>query len=101
MVIAFAVEILCHLARLYMLVRSIEFPMLQFLKDVTVRVYFVTALAFILPLIVYEEIELMVLRFILVCITLMFGYYLGFGEADRVKIKTKIVSIIKNKFHKK
>ena len=80
MVIAFAVEILCHLARLYMLVRSIEFPMLQFLKDVTVRVYFVTALAFILPLIVYEEIELMVLRFILVCITsvastLMFGYY--------------------------
>ena len=70
------------------------------------RVYFVTALAFILPLIVYEEIELMVLRFILVCITsvastLMFGYYLGFGEADRVKIKTKIVSIIKNKFHKK
>lgn len=106
MVIAFAVEFLCHLARLYMLVRSIEFPMLQFLKDVTVRVYFVTALVFILPLIVYEEIELMVLRFILVCITsvastLMFGYYLGFGEADRVKIKTKIVSIIKNKFHKK
>ena len=48
----------------------------------------------------------MVLRFILVCITsvastLMFGYYLGFGKADRVKIKTKIVSIIKNKFHKK
>ena len=50
MIIAFVIELVCHFARLYMLVRSIEFPMWRFVKDVTLRVFAITIVAMVLPI---------------------------------------------------
>ena len=103
MVITFAVEFVCHIARLYMLVRIMDFPMAKFLKSVTIRVYIVTILSVVLPVLAYSGIDLVVVRFFTVCIlsvlsTLIFGYYLGFNKHDREKLWEKVVGIIKKKF---
>ena len=68
MVIAFAVELVCHFARLYMLVRSIKFPMMAFIKDVTLRVIVITVLSLILPILAYQSIHITIVRFLVVCI---------------------------------
>lgn len=105
MVIAFAVEFVCHIARLYMLVRIMDFPMFKFLESVTIRVYVVTVLSAILPVLAYSEINVVVARFLAVCIlsvlsSLTLGYYLGFNKNDREKLRQKVVGIIKKKFKK-
>lgn len=106
MVIAFVIEFACHFARLYMLVRSINFPMIGFLKDVTLRVYVITALSLILPIAAHEEIDSTIVRLIVVCIfsfmsTIGLGYYLGFNKEDRTKLRLKVVNIVKTKILKR
>lgn len=105
MIIAFVVEFICHIVRLYMLARTINFPMWNFLKDVTMRVYLITILAVIVPLLVHKMIDVTVIRFFTVSIlsvaaTLFLGYYCGFNQNDREKIHDKILITIKNKIHK-
>lgn len=106
MVIAFIIESLCHLARLYMLVRSMRFPMWRFLHSVTARVCIVTFLSLVIPYFLHKEINVVIIRFFSVFIsaiisTVMFGYYLGFNKAERIKLKTKAIGVIINKFSKK
>ena len=102
MIVAFIVEIACHFARLCMLVRSIQFPMSRFLKDVTFRVYIITAMALVLTVFAYKSIGITLIRFLTVCVlsaisTLVLGYYLGFNSKDRLLIRTRIVNIVNNK----
>lgn len=102
MIIAFLIEFVCHFARLYMLVRSIQFPMFRFLKDVTLRVYVITALSMILPVLAYNVLNITILRFFTVCMlsvlsTIGLGYYIGFNKSDRLKLRTKVVNIINKK----
>ena len=105
MVIAFAVEFICHIARLYMLVRCINFPMKRYLYEVTARVYLITILAVILPVTAYSIINITIIRFFTVCIlsilsTVILGYFLGFNKHERKKIREKGVNIIRKKFKK-
>lgn len=106
MVIAFAVEFVCHFARLYMLVRSIKFPMMAFIKDVTLRVVVITVLSLILPILAYQSIHITIVRFLVVCIlsfisTIGLGYMLGFNKTDREHLRTKVVNIVRTKILKK
>lgn len=106
MIIAFLIEFACHFVRLYMLVRSIRFPMLRFLKDVTLRVCVITALSMIFPILAYNVISVTVLRFFTVCVlsvlsTIGLGYYIGFNKSDRLKLRTKVVNIINKKILKR
>lgn len=106
MIISFLIEFACHFARLYMLVRSIQFPMCRFLKEVTLRVYVITALSMILPVLAYNVIDITMLRFFTVCMfsvlsTIGLGYYIGFNKSDRLKLRTKVVNIINNKILKR
>lgn len=105
MVIAFAVEFVCHIARLYMLVRGIGFPMLKYLRNVTLMVFIITLLSLIFPLIAYSLIENEVIRFFSVCIisiisTVFFGFYIAFSKNERVKIFRKVSDVVKNRFNK-
>lgn len=106
MVIAFAVEFVCHFARLYMLVRSIKFPMMAFIKDVTLRVIVITVLSLILPILAYQSIHITIVRFLVVCIlsfisTIGLGYMLGFNKTDREDLRTKVVNTVRTKILKK
>lgn len=106
MVIAFAVEFVCHFARLYMLVRSIKFPMMAFIKNVTLRVIVITVLSLILPILAYQSIHITIVRFLVVCIlsfisTIGLGYMLGFNKTDREYLRTKVVNTVRTKILKK
>lgn len=106
MIIAFLVEFICHFARLYMLVRSIRFPMFDFLREVTLRVLVITVLSLVLPVLTYQLVGTVFLRFIMVCIlslmsSIVLGYYLGFNKADRNMLKSKVTIIVKSKILKR
>ena len=106
MIVVFIVEFFCHVARLYMLKRSIDFPMWRFLKEVTIRVWLIAFSALIVPVVAYVAINVVIVRFFVVCFlcvlsTLFFGYYLGFNKVDREKLRLKAMFIIKNKLFKR
>ena len=80
--------------------------MWRFVKDVTLRVFAITIVAMVLPILAYRSIDITILRFIIVCLlsmvsTIGFGYYLGFNNEDRQTIKVKVTSIINKKILKR
>ncbi len=100
MVVAFIIEFICHFARLYMLVRSIQFPMWHFLKEVTLRVFIITILSIILPITSNRLIDITWIRFMMVCFlstvsTIVLGYYIGFNKAERESLRTKVCNVMK------
>lgn len=106
MIIAFIVEFVCHFARQYMLTKSIGFPMWKFSKNVTFRVYLITAISMVLPVLANQSISITFWRFLCVCVlsllsTIGFGYFLGFNTNDRLLIKENVVSVIQKKILKK
>lgn len=106
MIIAFAIELICHIARLYMLKRSISFPMFRYLKNVTVVVLLITIISVLPPLLIYNVVDNKIMRFFTVCCisvvsTLSFGFFGGFNAYERKKIKSKVISIIRNRFYKR
>ena len=106
MIIAYAVELICHIARLYMLKRSISFPMFKYLKNVTAILFLITIISIFPPILIYNVIDTKIIRFFTVCCisvtsTLSFGFFLGFNANERKKIKSKVVLIIKNRFCKR
>ena len=105
MIIAFIVEFVCHLARLFMLNKTISFPIIGFLSNVTFRVYAITILAMVFPVIVHNNIEAEIPRFISVTIvsiitTILLGYKIGFNKDEQAVIKDKVFYLIKNKILK-
>lgn len=106
MIVAFIIEFICHFTRLYMLVRSINFPMLRFLKEVTLRVLVITLLAIILPILANQLIDTIWIRFLIVCFlsivsTTILGYYIGFNKIERDNLRIKIISSIRKKILKR
>jgi len=60
----------------------------------------------ILPVLAYVTIDLTLLRFVTVCLlsilsTIGMGFYLGFNQSERLKIRTKVVSVINTKILKR
>ena len=99
LIIALIVEFFCHLARLYMLKRIIDFPAIRFFFHVTLRIILVTLLALTLPWLAYTLIDSNVLRFLTVCIVsffscITFGFYGGLDQSERGVITSKIHTII-------
>lgn len=99
MIIVFAIELICHIVRLYMLKRMIGFPIGGFLKSVTIRVFIITILSFIVPIAIYQNLDDTIIRFVFVCIasifaTFIFGYYLGLCRDERAKIKQNVYNLV-------
>lgn len=98
LIIALIVEFLCHLARLYMLKRIIDFPASRFFIQVTLRIIFVTLLALILPWFAYTLIDLNGLRFFTVCLvsiisSMSLGFYGGLDYSERMVVTSKVQTI--------
>lgn len=105
MLIGFVMEAVCHVARLYMLKRSIGFPMLQYLKRVTFVVSLITILAVFPPLLFFYIIENVAARFLCVCIlsvlsSLSLGFFLGLNHYERSKIKSKVTYVVREKIYR-
>lgn len=100
MLIVLLFEIICHVARVILLGRTIQFPVSAFFKEVTGHMLFITVVAFIAPCLMYNFIDIPLLRFIAVTIVSVFSfalcsYYLGLDSHEREIVSAKIKSVIK------
>lgn len=95
------ISILCLFARCALLSRTIDFPALDFLKQVALRMLLITIVSYILPLILYCLIPVNWPTFILVCLVsflsgVIVSYYFGMQKHER----EVIVSKLKEKIYK-
>lgn len=105
LIVVFMVEFLCHVARLIMLKRIIDFPASRFFVHVTMRVIFITIFTALIPLFIYTHIDSIISRFVSVCITsvtscMIIGFYGGLDKTERTYITSKVHSLINKKLHK-
>ena len=100
MVVGVVMALLCLIARLYMLKRSINLPVLLFLRSVCLVDLWITIAASLLPIIIYVNMEGGVLSFITVCMvsflsTITFCYVMGLNRGEKAMLKGKLASLVR------
>ena len=100
--ISIFISVSCLIARLVMLQRMIGLPMHIFLKDVVLRVLFVSILSLVIPCLIINLmpqgfVRLMVLSFVSLMTISIVILYIGITKNERVFL----ITYIKNKIHKK
>ncbi|MBO5251233.1 MAG: lipopolysaccharide biosynthesis protein [Bacteroidaceae bacterium] len=104
MVIAIFISQLCLFARLLMLNRMINFPILLYIKKVYINVICTTVIALLLPFTIFNYISLdhRLMNFVSICLlsllsTIISIYLVGCSNRERAFINHKIHSLIKKK----
>lgn len=100
-VIFIIIYFLLVFVRLYIAKGVLNFPVKLYLTDVMSRIFMVSIISFILPLVIVYNMEEGFLRFCITCIlSFVFTFLtittLGLEKSERYKIKNKVVSIIKS-----
>jgi len=98
-VIYIAIYFLLNFVRLYFAKTQLGFPVKLYLSDVILRVFVVTSLAFVLPILVTTYFEESFLRLCITCAVSVLStgvviYLLGLQKSERKKIYSKLVSIL-------
>ena len=99
MIVGLAIAVICHFARLLLLKKSIELPVMSFIKKVTLRVSLICILAIIPPLTIYYSLPTNWLNFILIvfvsfCSSIIFAYSIGLDREEKFFIMNKIRKLI-------
>lgn len=99
--VSMVISVVALFARLWMLKILLEFPVLNYVRQVLGTVFLVAIMGVILPFCVKEFMSQGYLRLFLVCVTSVFSvslaiYLIGLNNAERVFFKNKVVEI----FHK-
>lgn len=91
---------ICHFERLILLNKTIDLPVKDFLKEVTLRAFFIFLLSLSIPLILYICCwDVNWISFISICLisflsSAFWGYTLGLNTHERSLVKSKIRNII-------
>ncbi len=99
MIVGLCISVICHFERLLLLRKTIHLPVPDFLKNVTFKVWGISALSVIPPVILYQTMEHGWLSFFVVCTvsavsTVTFSYFLGLSKHEKTVIVTGIKNII-------
>ena len=99
MYVGLLMAIACHFARLLLLKKSIGLPVASFVRQVTLRVFTISILAFVPPFILYHYMAANWLSFILTVLisflsSALFAYSLGLNREEKKFITDKIRKII-------
>ena len=105
MIIAIIISQICLAARLFMLRKMIDLPVLRYMKKVYVNVLVVTLVSCIFPFFLAYKLEDSFLNFLFLCFvsvicTSISIYYIGCNRNERKFVMTKLCSI-KNKLVKR
>lgn len=100
MAVGIVVSVVCHFARLFLLKKSISFPLGLFVRRVTLRVLWVTIVSIVLPILVFYRLNDGLLSFIIVFVvsflsTSAFSYIWGLENNERQFIINKILHLKK------
>ena len=105
MFVGIFISIACHFARLILLNKTIGLPIIMFIKTVTLRVFIISILSLIIPIIAFILIKgYSWLTFIAICFisfmsTMTISYLLGLSKNEKLFCKNKVVEIF-NKIRK-
>ena len=105
MLVGIFISIACHFARLILLNKTIGLPITMFIKTVTIRVFIISILSLIIPIIAFILIkENSWLTFIAICVisfmsTMTISYLLGLSKNEKLFCKNKVLEIL-NKIRK-
>lgn len=101
LVIVLLMEFICHVARLYMLKRTIDFPATDFFVHVTLRLFLITLLSLMLPWVAHTFIESDIPRLLSTCTLSVFsclilGFFCGLERDEKM-----IINSFAHRFRKK
>ena len=104
-IVHFVMEALAQLARMIMLRPLIGIRVVDYIRNIYVRVGVVVGLSVIVPFIVYESMDDTLLRFFAVCLVCMLSvgtvaYTVGLTSRERVFVKSKAVALFNKIFHR-
>lgn len=105
MFVGILISILCHFARLILLYKIIDLPIIKFIKTVTIRVFLISLLSIIIPIITFLWLKGdSWLTFIFICMisfmsTITISYLLGLNANEKLFCKNKMLEIL-NKIKK-
>ena len=102
MVASLFISVVCLFARVALLVRTIDFPAISFLKQVALRMFIVTVISYVIPFLVYKAVNVNWFSFIYVClISFISGvaasWFLGTEKHEREVILSKVMQKIHRK----
>lgn len=97
------IALITQFARVYMMRKLIDLPMLTYFKNVVVPIVLVAISSFIIPAVVHYNMPYGVVRFFTVCTiciisTLLYSYYLGTNTFEKSMIHEKAHSLF-SRFH--
>ena len=100
LIVIFMVEATCHFVRLYMLKKSICFPMIKFVRMVTLRCLFVVAVSIILPVFVCSKLDFNFISFLIASTVSLLSvltceYFIGLDKNEKNIVKNKIIKRFK------
>lgn len=101
MVIGVVMALVLYVVRILMLKPIIQFPVADYFRKVTLRVFLIGTLAASVPVIVYNVLPINFFTFLLNCVvsllsTSLVSYYMGLSIHEREIIVSKVISL-KNK----
>lgn len=104
MLVVMVFEFICHIARVILLGRTIQFPIGNYFLKVTIRMLLITLVVFLAPCIIYYAIDVPLWRFCIVVVVsilsfAIWSYYLGLDSHERTIVGEKIKSVIQKVKH--
>lgn len=98
------IYIIVDIIRLWIMKGLINYPIMSFFKDVVVKIILSTALAIIAPIVIVWIVEPSFLRLIITVTTSLISaiiaiYALGLSPDERIKVTTKLFSLLKLQKH--
>lgn len=104
-IVHFVMESIAQFARMIMLRQLIGIRIVDYIKNIYIRVVAVVVLSVLVPFIVYENMDNTVARFFAMCLICVLSvstvvYTVGLSKNERVFVKTKITAMINKVFRK-
>lgn len=95
LIVILVIELCCHFMRLFMLKKSIGFPVTTYIRRVTLRCLMVVSATVIMPIAVYLKVSNDFLSFLIICaislISVLSGvYFLGLDKDEKNVILNKL-----------
>ncbi|OYP57196.1 MATE family efflux transporter [Segatella bryantii] len=105
MFIGLCMAVALHVARILMLKASIHFPVMDYFRKITLRVFFLALLSAVVPTALYFFLSVNFINFLVVCLVsvisvITISYRLGLSMYERQKVKEKVASIVNKFIHK-
>lgn len=100
LITSLVISIVCHFIRLAVLWKIVKFPIEKYLKEVTLRMFFLSLLTFSLPIYIYVCLHDNFFHFMIVVIsTVVFSvlmcFFIGLSTKEKIFFSNRVVKVLK------